>query len=216
MAIMWNGSSDTVSCSAPGSCAPVPAVGNRIYQNAIDGACTERDASLAANPTFGYGAILMSMDSTGTMLLEDNELSDSRCRHSIQTYGPRDASVGPFELRVASGSYESGPNVVTRQLGGFYCGAVHVYGPNRKLFVADGDVNTFINADDADPKLAVPKACAGHGATLVIDDVPDPYGADFTPPENLGSSYGPTTIVQCSQKPTPCDSACQLVYADCD
>jgi hypothetical protein len=96
-----------------------------------------------------------------------------------------------------------------------------MYGENRKLFIADADDNSFVNADDAIPKLAVPKACVGHGATFVLDDVPDPYDADFTAPENVGNVSGvpppgPVTIVQCSQMPTPCDAACQLVYADCD
>ena len=209
--ILWNGSSDTMVCSSPGTCALATPVGNKIYGNVLDGVCTERDTTVAASPTFGYGSIISHLDSAGTLLLEDNELTDSRCRHSIQALGPRDAFVGPFELRVAGtsgigSSYESGPNVTTRAVGGFYCGAVHVYGPNRKLVIEDGDHNSFVNADDATPKVDVPMACAGHGATLVVDDTPNPYDADFTAPEDVGSSYGPTTVVQCSVTSHPdCD-----------
>jgi hypothetical protein len=49
----------------------------------------------------------------------------------------------------------------------------------------------------------------------VIDDVADPYDADFTAPEDVGGP-GIVTLVQCSLKPTPCDATCQQLYADCD
>jgi len=55
---------------------------------------------------------------------------------------------------------------------------------------------------------AIPKACVGYGATMVIDDVPyDPFAdGPYTNPEDVGGPGGPATIVECSQTSHPdCD-----------
>ena len=169
MGIYWNGSAVKVACSAPNSCAPVVAAGNTISNNTVDGTCLEKDTAPGTTNAFVWGSFSSSMDAAGPLLLKDNTLTDSQCRFALSAWGPRDPSVGNLDLEVVGGSYESGPNAATQAEGGFYCGAINVYGRNQKFVLGDGVRIT-------NTSNVVPKASVAYGATLVIDDAPnDPF-----------------------------------------
>jgi hypothetical protein len=189
--ILWNGSTRTVACSSPGDCAPLPAIGNTIRNTTIDGTCLEKVTGPEAPNAAIYGSILVHMDAAGPLYLIDDTLTNSRCRHAVNVFGPRNASVGPLELRVIGGSYESGPHAAAADQS-FYCGAVHAYGANRRVVIEGG-------ASISNPTgLAnIPKACHGYGATFVVDDVPsDPFAAGRF--ADFGPSNGGSRVTECS------------------
>ena len=194
MGIYWNGSADTVECTAPGVCTLVTAVGNTIRNNDVEGTCLEKDTAPGSTNTFMWGSYSASIDAAGPLYLIDNTLTNSQCRFSILSWGPRDASTGDLKMVVEGGSYESGPNAATEAEDGFYCGAVHVHGDNEKVVIRD-DVHITNERG-----VAVPEASVGYTATLVIDDVPTPPFApgEFSAPVSgdLGSQ-----AIHCSVPP---------------
>jgi hypothetical protein len=213
-AIVWHGTPETVECNGS-SCAPLTAVGNTISNNTIGSTCMDKVTApgvLPVSDTYNHGSFHFGWGAAGTMHMENNALTGSHCRYAISA-DPQPASIGPLDLRIAGGSYESGPNAATAAQDSPRCGAVYATGSNRKI-VIDDDV-TFLN-EDTD---AIPKACIQNLAELVIDDSDaDPFDAgstsvDFASPVNVSGSG---ILVECDNKPDPCGWICQWFYDDCD
>ena len=164
-----------------------------IRDSTIEGVCLEKDTAPPSG-TFTYAAIQTGHSASGTLLLQDNILTDSQCRFPIAVFG-QNAWIEPFELRVEGGSYESGVNAATAAQNSFYCGAIHAHGDNREIVIGD-DVE-FTNPDGLS---SIPKACLLYGAKVIVDGAPDPFApGPFSAPVqgHLGSEF-----IDCSLTPT--------------
>jgi hypothetical protein len=206
MAIFWNGSTQTVTCDASGSCASMAEVGNTIRNTTIDGTCLEKETSPTASSVYGWGSISSTPYSDGSLFLTDNTLTNSRCATSILAvgknlfYGTGAAWVGPLDMTLTGGSYESGPNAFTPAQNPTYCGAISALGVNQRIVLDDGVV-----VNNAGP--IVPKACITQGTTLVVDDLPnDPFASGGF--SDYSTAGGDGTVIECSADAPPSEPEC--------
>jgi hypothetical protein len=193
VAIYWDASPETVECTSSG-CTPVSEDVNVIENTTIDGTCLENDATPDTLSRYAYGSIQTGSLGAGTLSLINDTLTNSQCGSTISAYGQA-AATKPLAIEVTGGSYESGENAAMLTEEGFYCGAMHAHGSNRKIVLRDDTSIANVSTD------TIPKACIGYDATIVIDDDPDDPFADG-PYTGVYKTDGTGTIIECNESPS--------------
>ena len=191
LAIMWTGAPEMVDDCGGGGCR-----GPTFRNNLIEGTCLEKYAAPPApgKPApYTFGSIHFHGGASGTVSLENNTLTDSRCRHALSAFGPVSGAVGALDVRISQETYESGPNSASSAQDGFYCGPLHAHGSNRKIVVGDAT-----HIDNLSGKT-LPKACIGFGATTVDHTSGALFGVGPYEEPHI-TNYG--TVVECSSMPS--------------